>query len=214
LRSLPYKDAGGAVDLPHLRNALARLDQTSLSPEAQAKARSVLEEAAAKAGVGEADRTQENTAKETTTMEDKEIRKILVLDDKADIAASLTALVARANSVADVVKAKDTAEASLLAANARLTAADVEADVAAAVKDKKVLPKQVEWAKAFRAKDPEGFKAYLAIAAVAGPDGRILGSEVPAEAVTLTATEIEIGEKMGVTKEKLLAQKKADAAKK
>jgi len=213
LRSLPYKDAGGAVDLPHLRNALARLGQTSLSPEAQAKAKSVLEEAAAKAGVGEADNTQGNTAKEMTTMEDKEIRKLLALDDKADIAASLTALVAKANSVADAVRAKETAEASLLATNARLTAIDVEADVAAAVKDKKVLPKQVEWAKAFRAKDPEGFKAYLAVAAIAGPDAKIIGSEVPGEPVALTATEISIGEKMGVSKDKLLAQKKADAAK-
>jgi phage I-like protein/cation transport regulator ChaB len=213
LRYLPYRNADGAVDLPHLRNALARLSQTDLLPEAQAKARSVLEDAAAKAGVGEAGDQQKNTGKENTGMEDKELRKVLAVDDKADITATLTALMAKAKSFDDTLKAKDTAEAGLLAANAKLTAIDVEADVTAAVKDGKVLPKQVAWAKSFRAKDPEGFKSYLAVAAIAGPDGHILGSEHSAEEVTLTATEISIGEKMGVSKEKLLAQKKADAAK-
>src|SRR5262249_10123736 len=29
-RHLPYKDKGGNVDLPHLRNALARLNQTNI----------------------------------------------------------------------------------------------------------------------------------------------------------------------------------------
>lgn len=34
LRHLPYKDASGKVDLPHVRNALARLNQTKGAPEA------------------------------------------------------------------------------------------------------------------------------------------------------------------------------------
>jgi len=54
LRHLPYKDAGGKVDLPHLRNALARLPQsTSLSPAEKAKAREKLVAAARAADVGE-----------------------------------------------------------------------------------------------------------------------------------------------------------------
>src|SRR5215471_15016104 len=32
LRFFPYKDSSGSVDLPHLRNALARIPQSSLSP--------------------------------------------------------------------------------------------------------------------------------------------------------------------------------------
>jgi hypothetical protein len=35
LRHLPYKDASGKVDLPHLRNALARLSQTQGIPAAE-----------------------------------------------------------------------------------------------------------------------------------------------------------------------------------
>jgi len=53
LRYLPYKDANGKIDLPHLRNALARLPQTNLTPAEKAKARAVLVKAAKAAGVGE-----------------------------------------------------------------------------------------------------------------------------------------------------------------
>lgn len=51
LRHLPFKDKNGKVDLPHLRNALARLSQTKLSPELKEKARKKLVEAAKDAGV-------------------------------------------------------------------------------------------------------------------------------------------------------------------
>lgn len=52
LRHLPYKDSSGKVDLPHLRNALARLSQTSISSDLKATARRKLEAAARSAGVG------------------------------------------------------------------------------------------------------------------------------------------------------------------
>jgi len=44
LRKLPYKNAEGNVDLPHLRNALARVNQpgTELTPEQRAKAKATL----------------------------------------------------------------------------------------------------------------------------------------------------------------------------
>ena len=47
LRHFPYKDASGKVDLPHLRNAISRIPQSSLSAEQKArlqtKARRILE---------------------------------------------------------------------------------------------------------------------------------------------------------------------------
>jgi len=42
LRYLPHHNARGDLDLPHLRNALARLPQTDLSPEERAEAKSHL----------------------------------------------------------------------------------------------------------------------------------------------------------------------------
>lgn len=53
LRHLPYKSAQGDIDLPHLRNALARLPQTDLSDAAKAQARKKLEAAAKQAKIGE-----------------------------------------------------------------------------------------------------------------------------------------------------------------
>lgn len=53
LRHLPFKGPDGKVDLPHLRNALARLPQSDLSPELQAQARARLQAAAKEAGVGQ-----------------------------------------------------------------------------------------------------------------------------------------------------------------
>jgi len=50
-RHLPFKDAEGRIDLPHLRNALARLNQTQLPEEAKEKARRVLCAAARQVGL-------------------------------------------------------------------------------------------------------------------------------------------------------------------
>jgi DNA-binding transcriptional MerR regulator len=51
LRHLPYKNANGEIDLPHLRNALARLPQTQISAEAKAEAKKKLCAAAKEAGI-------------------------------------------------------------------------------------------------------------------------------------------------------------------
>lgn len=51
LRNLPFKDAQGNIDLPHLRNALARLPQTSLSAQAKTKSKQALCAAAKKVGL-------------------------------------------------------------------------------------------------------------------------------------------------------------------
>jgi len=50
LRKLPYKDHTGKVDIPHLRNALARVNQpkTGLTPEQRKKAKALLEKVAKK----------------------------------------------------------------------------------------------------------------------------------------------------------------------
>lgn len=53
LRHLPYRNAQGEADLPHLRNALARLSQIDASDADKAKARAKLQAAARAAGVGE-----------------------------------------------------------------------------------------------------------------------------------------------------------------
>jgi len=51
LRHLPFKNRQGNIDLPHLRNALARLPQTKFSDEAKAEAKRKLCAAAKKVGL-------------------------------------------------------------------------------------------------------------------------------------------------------------------
>ena len=71
LRHLPYKDSSGKVDLAHLRNALARLPQTSISSDLKSKARTKLENAAKTAGVG-------NYSSAAVTIIDLEAETLLV----------------------------------------------------------------------------------------------------------------------------------------
>lgn len=52
-RKLPFKRADGSTDLPHLRNALARFDQTNMPSSIRSAARSKLDAAARQAGVGD-----------------------------------------------------------------------------------------------------------------------------------------------------------------
>lgn len=70
LRHFPVRDTAGAVDLPHLRNALARIPQSALSPEQKATALGKAHAMAKDKGVGEAAQTMaaEEAAKEAEKM--------------------------------------------------------------------------------------------------------------------------------------------------
>lgn len=54
LRKLPYKDSEGKIDLPHLRNALARLPQAEIPPSLKSSIRSTLQAALERANATEA----------------------------------------------------------------------------------------------------------------------------------------------------------------
>jgi hypothetical protein len=76
LRHLPYKNAQGSIDLPHLRNAFARLNQTSLSSDAKKQALNVLCKAAKQVNIdsplcGEAEQAEKQEAKEPEKQEQK-----------------------------------------------------------------------------------------------------------------------------------------------
>jgi len=78
LRKFPYKDEGGKVDLPHVRNAIARIPQaTGISADEkeklQGKARGILERA--KEGVSKADETWVLVRFEDSDLEPQELQK-------------------------------------------------------------------------------------------------------------------------------------------
>jgi predicted phosphatase len=74
LRYLPYKGADGRIDLPHLRNALARLSQTDLSDDEKKKAEVVLRKAAKEMKIGE-------FREQTITEDQKATQRALCLDE-------------------------------------------------------------------------------------------------------------------------------------
>lgn len=217
LRHLPYKDAQGNIDLPHLRNALARLPQTSLNPEEKVKAEKVLA-----AAVKE---TQNTKAKELS-VDEATIRKILNLTEGANLEDELKKLTASANSasvllvekangdklIMTLTEAKNAAEAKLTEALAREQTAEVDKIVTAALTDGKIIPAQKEWARAYCLKDRDGFSAFIASAIKVGPDMRVLGKEQTPD-VTLTDAERKIAKQFGLSEEQVTKQKAADSAK-
>ncbi|MEM2430124.1 MAG: hypothetical protein QW372_01835 [Nitrososphaerales archaeon] len=83
LRHLPYKNHKGEIDIPHLRNALARLPQTKLSDEAKAKAKAVLIKAAKQVGLPtytEEEVMNMSEVKEMKRGEENEIKQNLTIN--------------------------------------------------------------------------------------------------------------------------------------
>ncbi len=203
LRFLPYRNKAGDIDPPHLRNALARLPQTDLSADAKAKAQAVLDKAAKAAGIGA---EQEGTKKtKEATLDEKELRKLLKLDDNASIPDAITALVTKAATADDATRQLN--ERKVKDANDEAIAL-----VDKAIADKKLLPKQKDTAVAMCLKDKAGLEALIAAAPVVGPDTKEKGTATDTKAAVITATEKDIAGKMGVTDEMLLKVKQADAA--
>ncbi len=204
LRFLPYRNKAGEVDLPHLRNALARLQQTDLTPEEKAKAQAVLDKAAKAAGVGAP--AEEDTKKtKEATLDEATLRKLLKLDEKASIADAIAALEAKAAAADEATKQLNERKATDLT-NEAIALVDK------AIAGKKLLPKQKEAALAMCLKDKAGFEALIANAPEVGPDGKEKGTTKNDPAAVITATEKEIAGKMGVTDAMLLKVKQADAA--
>ena len=80
-RKLPYKTSGGAIDLPHLRNGLARIDQTQMPAAIKPKARAKLQAAARSAGVGDANK--ESAMAKRIVMKRSVLRKMYQFFSKA-----------------------------------------------------------------------------------------------------------------------------------
>lgn len=220
LRYLPYRGADGEVDLPHLRNALARLPQTKLSPEEKAKARKVLISAAREAGVGEYSKlpgVTENEWKEDTIPMEKKLRELLGLSEEDDIVEAVKTLKATSEET-ETLKTQITrlegkvtaAEEKTQQTELKLTGRDADDAVADALAKGKITPKQETWAKTYALRDPEGFKGFVETAEKVGPELKIIGKETEIGDIQLTEQEKASGKKLGVSEEELIEQKKQD----
>lgn len=219
LRYLPFKNAQGEVDLPHLHNALSRLPQTTLSPEEKVKARAVLQAAAEKAGVGEVGENQKGKEKQV----EKEIRKLLELGEDADVLEVVRTLKAKSEETetlqAQVKKLegeKKALEEKVTGKETKLQEIERDKIVDEALAKGKITPKMKEWAAAYALNDPEGFKNFVESAEKVGPDLHIKGKDgEPGEgdAIQLTDTERKIAKKLGLSEEIVLESKKTEAEK-
>jgi len=199
LRFLPYKNIQGNVDLPHLRNALARLTQTSLTIAEQAKARKVLVAAAEKAGVGDYEKEERM---------EKELRELLKTDETTDILEVVRKLVEeKEERVVSLVEYEAT-EKKVTALETKLAERERDERVTKAINSGKITPAQKEWADKYAMSDPSGFDSFIEKQPVVVQLGEIGSSGN--EAVGLTEAEISLGEKLGVSKEALIAAKKEE----
>ncbi|PIV84522.1 MAG: hypothetical protein COW51_00070, partial [Candidatus Moranbacteria bacterium CG17_big_fil_post_rev_8_21_14_2_50_44_12] len=199
LRFLPYKNIQGNVDLPHLRNALARLTQTSLTIAEQAKARKVLVAAAEKAGVGDYEKEERM---------EKELRELLKTDETTDILEVVRKLVEeKEEKVVSLVEYEAT-EKKVTALETKLAERERDERVTKAINSGKITPAQKEWADKYAMSDPSGFDSFIEKQPVVVQLGEIGSSGN--EAVGLTEAEISLGEKLGVSKEALIAAKKEE----
>jgi len=74
LRYFPYRDAGGAIDLPHLRNALARIPQSDLSDSLKADVTATAQRLLDEASRAQVPEREVRTAVDTWPTADLELR--------------------------------------------------------------------------------------------------------------------------------------------
>jgi hypothetical protein len=190
LRMLPYKGMDGKVDLPHLRNALARLPQSDLTPEEKAAAEKKLQAAAKEAGVGEDKETKNQEA-----IVEKELRTLLGLDDKADVLATVKTLKEQAGNAATVLAERDTNAAELKTLKTKLAERERDERVSRAMQSGKVTPAQKPWADQYALSDPSGFDTFVAAAPVVVKTGEIgtqTGKETAPDASQLSEGELKV----------------------
>lgn len=208
LRYLPYKGEDGKVDLMHLRNALAQLAKTELSPEAKIEARQVLAGAAQKASVGKYAEKLKEGEPSMNEEQQAEMRKILGLAEDADMLEAVKALKAKSDD--DAVKLTD-ADQRATAAQKKLDEAKAETVVTQALTERKITPKMREWALKMVLTKPEAFTDFVTVAETVGPDPSIKGKD-PLTETTIALSEFEktIAKKLGVKEEDILKLKQAD----
>jgi hypothetical protein len=202
LRFLPYRDKAGSPDVLQLRDALARLPQSPLTPEEQAQARKTLTAAmrAMEQGPAPEPDNEPITKKEETLMSEQQIRELLGIGPDVDIAEYLKQLVAKAKSA-------ESAEAEVATMKATQLKSEATTFVDTAISERKLLPKQKEQAVTMYMKDPEGYKAYMGSAPVVGPQPGEKGAGSEETTPTITATEHAIAVRLGISDEDYIKAK-------
>lgn len=171
-----------------------------------------IEDAAARRA-GAEDYSESQRKEEDIKME-KQLREILELGEGGDVPEAVIALKAKAEESTKLQAKIDELQGTIQAAEKKSTEVEADKAVEDALQQGKIIPKMKEWAKAYILRDPEGFKAFVEMTMKAGPDLTIKGEEGESESIQLTETEIKVGEKLGVSKEQLIEDKRSQTEQK
>jgi len=130
--------------------------------------------------------------------------------------AALTALIEKQNqTVAALTSQVQSLAGTVQSTQEEAKLSRAEAAVAQAVKDGKVVPATLEWAKKYALENPDGFKAYVE-SVPAFPLGQEKGKDGEADAgaggaPAVTAMEKSIAAQLGLSEDKLAASKARNA---
>jgi cation transport regulator ChaB/phage I-like protein len=212
LRFLPYKNAQGGIDLPHLRAALSRLTQTSLSPEEQAKARRVLVAEAKKAGVGE---HIESTLREEAMLE--ELRKLYGLAEDApesEVIAAATKSKQDAEAKGQTVSLAEheVTKGQVTTLQERIDLKERDDRISKAIQAGKLAPAQKESAEKWAMEDPQGFDSFIEAQPAVVKLDEVGGDLQPGDIGELSENEQKVANEVGNTAEELLEDKKEQLA--
>jgi cation transport regulator ChaB len=147
---------------------------------------------------------------------EKEIREVLGLAEDANVVEAVKALKAKVEAQptgAVALTEHEAVKGKVKALETKLAERERDERVTAAIKDGKITPAQKQWAEEYAFKDPTGFDAFVKAASKVVELGERGTAKNGAPAATttddnLTKEEIELGEKLGVSKEDLIKAKK------
>jgi len=146
---------------------------------------------------------------ETEVGMEKQLRELLKLDEKADVLATVKALIEKSNGAVSLSEHQSTlAEVTTL--KAKIAEGERDKRVANAINAGKITPAQKTWAEKYALSDPEGFDAFV-VAAPRVIDLKEHGTEGnQPEEVQLTEAELKMAKELGVSKEALIKVKQSE----
>jgi hypothetical protein len=152
----------------------------------------------------------QNQINNTEEVMEEELRKILELDEGANVVEAVKALKSKADSSAAQLTEGEQLKEKVDELTKTIALKERDEIVGKAINDGKLLPAQKVWADEYAMKDPKGFAAFVENAPKVIDLSEKGTQGTDPEDVQLTETEIEVAEKMGNTKEDLMNSKRGD----
>jgi len=144
----------------------------------------------------------------TEEIMEEELRKVLGLDEKADVIGAVTALKTKADSAEVKLTEGEQLKEQVVKLTEAIALKERDERVGKAISEGKILPAQKDWADGYAYKDPQGFDAFVESAPKAIELGEKGTQGNEPEEVTLTESEKKVAEQMGISTDVIIKSKK------